>query len=244
MSIEWRKITDDDYIPDFIKTINRNFESLVEAINDLNEIINDGDAELKTLTIGQGVTDTEEVTYNGYGKLLNQGTIETASKLKSNGTLEVKGVSSFNGTSTFSDEVNVNDDANFTGDVVVMDSLFDIRKSIKYPKRIITTASETDNLGNAENGYYPINVEGDLIIILNELDTTFVSKRFNLINAQNQQVVKFVSKKYNSSTDKAYIKLIDDNTFELSEKSSVTLTWNQPENSTGEWIVLDYSKWI
>ncbi len=237
--MEIRKITGDDYIPDMIETINHNFDAAKEAIDDLNEIINDGEAELKNVKVNQG-GETTEVSYQGTGRMINNGNVETNATVKGR-NLEVSHISSFGGNSTFNGASVFNENATFNGANTSFASRINIQKEITIPTRTISSIDDIGVVG-AIAGFYNCSIENDYCIILNQAGSDIDSSvGFRLTNGKPNQVIQFVVN--TASGDGINVELGEGNVFNVKMKESVTLVWNQISEveNTGEWVIIAFS---
>lgn len=234
MSVQWRQITGDDYIPDMIETINDNTQALVEAINDLNDIINDGDAELSSVKINVNGEPTDEGVFQSVGKMSNNGDFTLDGKLTTE-EVEVNGTSTFNGATTFTEEVTFDDDINFGGEQTIIDSPATFLKRIKLPIRRI----EQDELtGNQQSGAWQIEVDNDFYILFDESNVTISpNQTFRFISASNNQVIKFTAFNLTQSTQVS-LRLTAADDIQLNEGDSVTLAW-MVDSQESKWIVID-----
>lgn len=238
MSIQWRKITGDDYIPDMIETINNNTEALIEAINDINEFVNDGDGGFNTLTVNENGEATD-VSYSGTGKIENNGDIEAVGHTLKGEELEVSGTSTFSGTAVFNSPVDINDNLNIEADEVELDAFFNIRKSITQPIRTFNIINDIGQVGAVSNNYN-INVADDMHLIFNGAGTDFnLTFPFNLTNARNNQIIYFTVRSLPVGAQ-ARVRLNDDQLMLLNERDSVKLSWRDLPGDTGEWIILHF----
>lgn len=239
MSFEYRKITGEDYIPDMIETLNQNFQSAKEAIDDINEVVNEGDIQVNSITSNPNGEITD-VSYEGVGRIVNQGDIESTETVRGK-NLNITQSSTFsgnlttNGNSTFQN-------ATFQGSQAEMNTLVRFMKSMSIPTRTISNVVDTNTIG-AVSDTYTVSIEGDQFVILNQGGGSDLIQgaRWRLTNGVPNQVIKFVAL---SIPVPIFIELNGSQDLEISASlDSVTLLWNQLNEATneGEWVIIDHS---
>jgi hypothetical protein len=241
MAANIRKIESSDYILDMVDTINDNFESVNDAISDIEEIVNNGDATLNTLNVNANGEITD-VSYQGVGKIINNGNIESSAKVKGN-TLEVTNSSTFNGAMTANEQATFANDVNFNDNDVNMNSYLNIQKELSIPTRSISSVADTGQVGVVTNNTYNISVEGDFFIQINEAGSDLIQEAtYNLTNAKANQVVKIMLNTLASSF--ILVKLSNSQSLKLQNpKEAVVLVWIQTDatSNTGQWEIMEYS---
>ena len=239
--MEIKKITGDDYIPDMLQTVNTNFENIASEIEDIAESVNGGDSILNTVTVNPN-GETTDTSYTGKGKMINDGDIESTSKVKSK-TIEVTDGGTVAGDIEF-ESASFSGNTEHNGDTHSFNGTLNIQKDVRIPSRIIASVADTGTIG-AINGSYQINIEGDYVISIdrnanNDLD---VAAKFKFINGKPNQVIHILIKE-----DRGVPVLIDINginSFSITKNCSVAFLWNQLNeiNNTGEWVVIQYSNY-
>ena len=239
MSFEYRKITGEDYIPDMIETLNQNFEAAKEAIDDINEVVNEGDIQVSSITNNPN-GELADVSYEGVGRMVNQGDVESTETVRGK-NLSITQASTFggnltaNGNSTFQDTV-------FQGTQVEMNTLLRVMKAMSMPTRTISNVVDTNTVG-AVSDTYTVSIDGDNFVILNQGGGSDLIQgaRWRLTNGAPNQVIKFTAL---SIPVPIFIELNGSQDFEISSsRESVTLLWNQLNEATneGEWVIIDHS---
>lgn len=238
MSRTYKKITSEDYVLDMIEVINQNFDSISKTLDDLDEIVNDGDLEIKSLTINENGEDTDESLYNK-GTFVNTGNADFQKKIKAK-ELEVNSISNFNGISKFNENVEFKKDVVFDGDLTSFNET-SFRKALRVPSRIVDTIEKTGHIGEITDTYN-MPILNDVSIILDEASSNFgQGMTYNLINAKENQILLF---KVNSvEGSEIFIKLNATNKISLTANDSVTLVWRvtNVENNDGEWVILSFT---
>ncbi len=227
-----KKITQEDYIPDMITTLNDNFDRVKEAIADLEELTNNGDAELKSLKVNID-GDVNAVSYQGRGKMVNNGSLEITGDLKA-----AKGI--------FSDAVNLNSlnvssSSTFEGEATFNQKAVLVKASLAGA--VIAKARQIDSLESANiigavNGSYNITVASDFIILVKTESTNLdIANAFNFINPVPSQIIYIVN---TNSSANITIKLSSNSSTQLAAQSSLMLLWNELQAGTGigEWVVI------
>ena len=231
--MEIRKITEDDFIPDMIGTLNSNFSVLEEAINDLDEIINDGECTFKSVQVNDGGTKTDQAV-SAVGKITASGDIETVETLKSkvltvSNNMAVGGASTFGGNATFAKESAFNAGISTNG-------VFNIKGDKTVNIRRIQSANDTDTISTT-GSTYDINVTQNYYIIIDELSTGFnTNPNFKLTTAKANQSILV---KINAMATNITIQLSPTKKLQINNPNEVfQLVYN---SDTVEWEVFAYS---
>ena len=226
------KITEEDFIPDMINTVNDNFDVLLEAITDLNNIINDGDAELKSLKVEANSNTTQAV--NVTGKVTIDGDIETSKTLKGK-NLNITEASTFNGNTTFKEINTFEKETSF--EKINSNGLFNIKGDITTNVREISESNDTDTVA-VVNNTYNINIENDYVIILNEQNSDLNTQaNYALINPKAKQTIKFVVA--TMSSDFITLKLNDTEKLKIENpKESFELVYDDTNET---WVIINFS---
>lgn len=239
MSFEYRKITGEDYIPDMIETLNQNFEAAKEAIDDINEVVNEGDIQVSSITNNHN-GELADVSYEGVGRMVNQGDIESTETVRGK-NLSITQASTFGGNLTASGNSTFQDTV-FQGTQVEMNTLLRVMKAMSMPTRTISNVVDTNTVG-AVSETYTVSIDGDNFVILNQGGGSDLIQgaRWRLTNGAPNQVIKFTAL---SIPVPIFIELNGSQDFEISSsRESVTLLWNQLNEATneGEWVIIDHS---
>jgi len=236
--VDFKKITEEDYVLDFVDTVNKNFESAKEAFDDLNEVINEGNGEFSSLknNVNGSIDDP---SYMGKGKIHNDGDIESTETLRSK-HLNVSQTSTFNGTSNFKEVSTFEKNVSFDGQIN-QNGHVNQNKSISIPTRTIDSLHSMGLVAGV-NDVYSFSIENDycLILKLPGVDN-IITPTFALTGAKRNQIIKVTVSQLSGA---AFIRLNDVQRIRLENtRETITLLWNQviEETNTGEWIVLDYS---